>query len=293
MDKAKEIKISADDNDIRLDRWFKRHYPTLPHGKLQQLLRKGAVKIDRASAKASHHIKTGQTLRIPVFSTKERQERKPIALNKNQRDDLLKNVLYKNDRLIVFNKPSGLAVQGGTKTSKHLDGLLDGLKFDAKERPRLVHRLDKDTSGVLLLARKVSAAAELTRYFRLQKIEKTYWALLSGVPPRAEGIIESEIEGRQAITSYRLLDQAGKKLSWIEFSPRTGRKHQLRIHADLMGVPIVGDQRYGRELILFGEKPPLHLHARGLTLPTGENFTAPLPPHMEATWAKLGFMLDF
>lgn len=292
MNKAQEIEIQADDDDIRLDRWFKRHYPSLPHAKLQQLLRKGAVKIDNKPATTAMRIKAKQVVRVPPFTTTPQEKPAPLKLSKKQKDELQSRVIYKNDELIVFNKPSGLAVQGGTKTGVHLDGLLDALTFEAEGRPRLVHRLDKDTSGALLLARTLPAAAKLTGYFRTHKIGKVYWALLSGVLPKEEGIIESEIDGKLAETAFRCVEEVSTLLSWVEFTPRTGRKHQLRIHADLLGAPIVGDSRYGKGGKLFGEPPQLHLHARSLTLPKGKPFHAPLPSHMASTWKKLGFILD-
>ncbi len=284
--------IETTDNDIRLDRWFKRHYPLLPHAKVEQLLRKGVIRLDNKRAKAAEHIKAGQVLCFPAFSNEDKPEAKTISITKQQKRELLDRVLHKNDRLLVFNKPSGLAVQGGTKTGKHLDAMLDNLKFGLDERPRLVHRLDKATSGILLLARTILAATELTGYFRRQEVEKTYWALLEGVPVREQGELVSEIDGREAKTEYEVIDNAARRFSWVVFRPRTGRKHQLRVHAALLGAAVVGDRRYGSTADLgdsnSGDKS-LHLHARSLGLPTGELFTAEPPPHFQDSLQKLGF----
>lgn len=306
-DKSKIIEVDKCDDDIRLDRWFKRHYPFFPHSKLQQMLRKGHIKLDDEKTLAGTHLKAGQKLRLPDLKTKDysnpNKPKNTIVLSSNQRKEFLKAVLYKDKKLIAFNKPAGLAVQGGTKTFKHLDAMLDELTFEEPHRPRLVHRLDKDTSGVLLLARNPNAAAELTRHFRNRKMKKTYWALVVGAPKLPQGNIIDEIEGLAAETNYEVIEHIGKKLAWIAFRPITGRKHQIRIHAQKLGCPIIGDTRYnklGEESLLadfetnnikllLGDNPPLHLHARALELPSKQIFIAPSPPHMIKTWDIFGF----
>ena len=220
-------------------------------------------------------------------------------------------VLYKDDDVIVLDKPAGLAVQGGTGTKRHLDAMLDALRFGA-DRPRLVHRLDRDTSGVLLLARTANAAAKLTAAFRSRAARKIYWAAVAGVPHPAEGRIDlplakaggpkgervaaDEEEGQRAVTRYRVADRAGKRAAWLVLEPETGRTHQLRVHAEAMGTPILGDGKYGgRDAFLKGGSvsPKLHLHARAIRLPHPRGgqieVAARLPPHMAETWRFFGF----
>jgi 23S rRNA pseudouridine955/2504/2580 synthase len=222
-------------------------------------------------------------------------------------------VLYQDDSIIVLNKPPGLPVQGGPGIIRHLDGLLDGLRHDATDRPRLVHRLDKDTSGVLLLARTPGVAAKLAAAFRGRDVEKTYWALCAGRPPQNEGRIDIPLirtmAGRGervvtaergkpgaafAITDFRVRDAAGKAASWLELSPLTGRTHQLRVHCAAMGTPILGDPIYADEWDhMEGFAYRLHLHARRLVFPHPKGGTlaieADLPVHMRESFAKLGF----
>jgi 23S rRNA pseudouridine955/2504/2580 synthase len=219
-------------------------------------------------------------------------------------------VIDQDDFLIAVNKPAGLAVQGGSKTHRHLDGMLDALQFDAKDRPRLVHRLDKDTSGLLLLARDRQTASQLAVLFQGREVEKTYWALVVGVPDHDSGVIDARLgkrggegservesvgDGQAAETEYRVLDNAARRIAWLELRPRTGRTHQLRAHCKVMGTPIVGDGKYGgRESEVYGLPQRLHLHARGLTLPhpaNGERLTleAPLDDVLAKSWAFVGF----
>ena len=214
--------------------------------------------------------------------------------------------------VIVLNKPAGLAVQGGTNLDKHLDAMLDVLTFDAAERPRLVHRLDKDTSGVLLLGRSAMAAAKLAAAFRSRSAHKCYWALVVGVPKHRQGRIDAplaklagrmgdkvsvdEEDGRRAVTYYRVVEGVLKKAAWLELEPRTGRTHQLRVHCSLLGTPIQGDGKYGgQQAYLTGQgvSRKLHLHARAIEVPHPKkgivSVVAPLPPHMVASFAFFGF----
>ena len=220
-------------------------------------------------------------------------------------------VIYRDDDLIALNKPPGLPVQGGSKVGRHLDGLLGALRFEAKEAPRLVHRLDRDTSGILLLARHAAAARDLTALFRSRELRKLYWALVVGVPKPAQGRIDAPLAkrrvgdgervvataegGQRAITDYALIEAAGRRLSWLALMPRTGRTHQLRAHAaSVFGHPVVGDGKYGGEAAFpAGFEPRLHLHARALELPRPGNkaplvLTAPLPLHMDVRVALSG-----
>jgi 23S rRNA pseudouridine955/2504/2580 synthase len=225
---------------------------------------------------------------------------------------LQKAVLYKDDDVLVLDKPAGLAVQGGTGLSTSVDDLLDALQFDAVERPRLVHRLDRDTSGVLALARNAAAARHLTDAFRHKDARKVYWAVVVGVPDVRGGRIDAPLqkaggkgaervhvdeEGRRAVTEFAVIEKAGKKAAWLALMPVTGRTHQLRAHCLALGTPILGDGKYaGAAAFLSRDNLPrqLHLHARRLRLPhpAGKGWidvTAPLPEHMRRTWSFFGF----
>jgi len=219
-------------------------------------------------------------------------------------------VLYKDADVLAINKPAGLAVQGGTGLDRHLDAMLDALRFEAAERPRLVHRLDRDTSGVLLLGRNARAAAELAEAFRRKDCRKVYWAVVAGVPKPASGRIDLALsklpgragermapdeEGKAAVTEYRVLDHAGKQAAWLELRPLTGRTHQLRAHCAALGTPILGDRKYGGQAATLpgGEiARRLHLHARSIALTRSNGqtlrITAPPPPHLTATLDFLG-----
>ena len=233
--------------------------------------------------------------------------------------ELEEMVLFRDDQVIVLNKPHGLAVQGGPGIVKHLDGMLDGLRGDASHRPRLVHRLDRDTSGVLVLARTPGVAAKLAAAFRGRDVKKTYWAIVSGRPHPLEGRIDLPLvkyagargersvpaerddeDGQRAVTDYRTLDTAGQRLAWLEMSPVTGRTHQLRVHSVALGTPIVGDLKYhepdqngARSAAVDGISNKLHLHARALDLPhpAGGRLVveADLAPHMRETFDTVGF----
>ena len=310
--------VSADEADLRLDRWFKRHYPWLGHAKLEKLLRTGQVRIDGGRAKAATRLETGQAIRIPPLGEPPKDDEprisKPAKASPERIAELEAAVLHRDDAVIVLNKPAGLATQGGTGLTEHLDGLLGFLKFGNAERPRLVHRLDKDTSGVLLLARSAKAAAKLAEALRKRDAHKLYWALVMGVPEQRMGKIDlplaklaggagermvyDEDEGKNAVSLYRTIETAGKRAAWLGMAPLTGRTHQLRVHAAAMGTPIVGDGKYGgaEAFLTGGVSRKLHLHARGIKLahPDGGKLDvrAPLPPHMAATWDFLGFTLD-
>ena len=313
---AQLIQVSTDEADIRLDRWFRRHFPGIQHGRLEKLLRTGQVRVDGKRAKANHRLAQGETIRVPPGieqGASERTERPPV-----REDDarFVQSLVIHRDRdVIAINKPPGLAVQGGTGTTRHLDGMLDALRFDAEERPRLVHRLDRDTSGVMLLARSARSAAQLSEAFRDKSARKIYWALVAGVPQPAQGKIDlalakeggpagervaADDDGKRAITLYSVMDRIGDKATWLALLPLTGRTHQLRVHcAEAIGTPIVGDHKNGGDRAdLPGQEigRHMHLHARKLVLPHPAGgtltVTAPLPEHMQATWAFFGFDPD-
>jgi 23S rRNA pseudouridine955/2504/2580 synthase len=313
MSGVETVTVAPRDAEQRLDRWFKQHYPALTFGHLQKLLRTGQIRVDGKRAKADLRVAAGQQIRVPPLADTPAPRKKAGSTPVREADARLlqETVLYKDDDVIVINKPPGLAVQGGTKTGKHLDGMLDALRFGADERPRLVHRLDKDTSGVLVLARSRQAAAALTEAFKGRKTRKTYWALVLGVPRPNEGEITSYMEkdgeetekvragdkGLKAVTEYRLIEKAGAKAAWLALRPVTGRTHQLRVHCAQLGTPIIGDGKYGgAEAFPDGIAGQLHLHARHIAIPHPVrgtvDVTAPLPPHMRDTWKLFEFDPD-
>ena len=308
---------------MRLDRWFAARYPDLPFGRLQKLLRTGQVRVDGGRVKTNTRLSVGQVVRVPpIGDAIKRRDRDPGDQAQPTPEDqswLDSLVLYEDDDVLAINKPAGLAVQGGTKTVRHLDGLLDGLRHGASERPRLVHRLDRDTSGVLMLARSRSAAQWLGAALKRGEANKLYWALAVGVPKPPAGRIDlalakggaerreqmsaertvSSHRAKSAVTDYLVLDTAGKRLSWLAMWPRTGRTHQLRAHAAAIGHPIVGDGKYGGARAHPGGaiERKLHLHARELRIPrpgTSADLlvSAPLPDHMARSWAMLGLDPD-
>ncbi len=261
MSRVRTIQVAGDEAGMRVDRWFKQRYPDLGHGRLQKLLRTGQVRVEGRRVKSGTRLEKGQAIRIPPLGDSPAKSEKPTpAISKADAKDLKARVLYKDKDIIAINKPPGLAVQGGSGLRRHLDGMTEALRFGAVEKPRLVHRLDKDTSGVLVLARNAAAARELTRAFRSKKIRKLYWAVVAGVPVPSAGVVDLALakvpgrrgervvagarEGKKALTHYRLLDRSGGKAAWVAFEPLTGRTHQLRVHAVALGTPILGYGNY-------------------------------------------------
>ncbi len=309
-----ETRIVADaEADTRLDRWFRRHFPQLTQGALQKMLRTGQVRIDGRRAEASTRLASGQEVRIPPLPDGPPPERDQQPVSEDDAAMLQRLVLHMDASLIVLDKPHGLPVQGGPGITRHLDGMLDALRFGFEERPRLVHRLDRDTSGLLLLARTPLAAAFLAKEFRGRGVEKTYWAVVTPPPqveegridiplaklggPRGERMqaVEDPSEGARAVTDFRTLDSVRSRAAWLELKPLTGRTHQLRVHcAEGLGAPILGDGKYGGGAAhLDGLPNELHLHARALRLPHPEGGVleafAALPPHMKETFGFFGF----
>lgn len=309
------ISIPEEDSGQRLDRWFKRRFPHIPHGRVEKLLRTGQMRINGKRAKGSARIETGDDIRVPPLPepTEVKSKRGPSEADIRFMRDL---VIYEDKDLIALNKPCGLAVQGGSKTTRHIDGLLPALGPGC----RLVHRLDRDTSGVLLIAKNAKAAAWAGKAFQSRRAEKIYWGVTNGVPQPRTGEIKGYVAkgktdksfgninagkeimiavrhghpgAKHARTLYQTIQTAGAKAGFVVMMPTTGRTHQLRLHTQILGAPIAGDPKYMTDRPLPGGlAKKLHLHARSLTLP-GPNgdvsFTAPLPTHMKSAFEKLGF----
>jgi 23S rRNA pseudouridine955/2504/2580 synthase len=320
---TESVAVAEDEEGLRLDRWFRRHYPGLGHGPLEKLLRSGQIRIDGRRSRAGDRIQSGQLIRIPpqleTVSSKASTPVKPVS--ENDREWLRSLVIHEDASVIALNKPSGVPTQGGSGVTRHIDGLLDALQGNKRQRPRLVHRLDRDTSGVLVIARTVPAAAALSQSLRHRDARKTYWALTKGVPAPRSGSVRMALEKRPgfgprgsdermvavpepgesakaAVTHYAVIDSAAGQYAWVALRPVTGRTHQLRAHLAHIGTPIVGDLKYGgTEAAGSGElENRLHLHARSIDIPHPDggrlSVTATLPPHMARTWKLFGFDPD-
>ncbi|MEM7192031.1 MAG: RluA family pseudouridine synthase, partial [Pseudomonadota bacterium] len=280
--------VSDDEDGMRLDRWFRAHYAALTHGRLEKLLRTGQVRVDGGRVKASTRLEAGQSIRVPPLPDTVPAQKTQRPISKNDRAFLKSITLYEDDDLLILNKPSGLAVQGGTKTAQHIDRLLEGLSDRPETRPRLVHRLDRDTSGVLVVAKRRSVAAKLGRAFQTRSVRKIYWALVEGVPRPPQGKIDAALvkamspdgervrkarageqdKAQSAVTHYAVIDRAAQQTALMSLKPVTGRQHQLRAHMSILGHPILGDEKYpsGGERP-DGIEPRLHLHARRISFP--------------------------
>ena len=311
---ARTFKVNEDDDGIRLDRWFKRHLPDVSFNIVSRWSRTGQLKLNGKRATPGDRIEAGQTIQFPPPEAEParspRSQRKVVPLTDEEAELVREMVIHRDADAFVLNKPPGLATQGGTKTHQHLDRLLDGLADDEGNRPKLVHRLDKDTSGALLVARSARAANHFSKSFSGRTARKVYWALVVGDLSGDEGLIDaplakqpstggekmhvSEEFGLPAKTRWRVIDRAGNRAVWVELQPLTGRTHQLRAHMAAIGHPIVGDAKYGgaEAFLTGGISRKLHLHARRLRIdaPKGViDVTADLPPHFAETLATLGF----
>jgi 23S rRNA pseudouridine955/2504/2580 synthase len=309
--------VEPDEDGMRVDRWFKAHYPDVAFGHLQKLLRSGQIRVDGGRAKTNDRVSAGQAVRVPPLpgSNVPGAPRTARSTRAEQDAAFLRDLILHEDRdTLVINKPHGLAVQGGSGTERHVDGMLATLVGSNEDKPRLVHRLDRDTSGVLVLAKTRKAASDLGAIFRTRSARKIYWALVKGVPSPKQGRISlflskqmgpdgervrimkhGDEEAVHSVTYYSLVERAGNAISWLSMKPVTGRTHQLRAHAAHIGHPIIGDPKYGGgfEGLPDGLPKKLHLHARRITLPHPRggvlDVTAPLPPHMKASFDMLGF----
>jgi 23S rRNA pseudouridine955/2504/2580 synthase len=324
--------VHEDEADQRLDRWLRRHHPNLPQGLVERLCRRGEIRVDGARVKPATRLGAGQSVRLPPLPEGPPAAAggtRPPAVTEADAAMLRAAVLYRDEHVIALNKPPGLAVQGGSGQVRHLDSLSEALRFEREEKPRLVHRLDRDTSGVLVMGRSARAAAGLARAFQSRDARKLYWAAVAGCPsPRRGtirlGLVKAQGHGKggegekmltipfeavkgtegakRAVTDYAVIEAAGRRAAWVALAPVTGRTHQLRAHMAAIGHPIVGDGKYGSGVAMEGRAPDLggavsrklHLHARSLELThpvTGARLrlTAPLPEHMSRTWALMGW----
>ncbi len=315
---ARTIVVDAEDEGIRLDRWFKRHMPDVTFAVVSRWARTGQLRVDGARATPGDRVAEGQTIRVPPLpaptpaaTARPRVVRR--VLSDEEMEFAQSLVIHRDEQAIVINKPPGLATQGGTGTRDHVDALLDALSFERDDRPKLVHRLDKDTSGALLLARTARAAAFFAKSFSSRTARKVYWALVVGVPSIDDGMIELPLakqpgtggekmhvdteEGLPARTRYRVIERAGNRAAWLELQPYTGRTHQIRVHLAAIGHPIVGDGKYGgKESFLTGSiSRKMHLHARRIRIdhPDGGrvDVKADLPAHFAESLSSLGFDL--
>lgn len=326
---VKTLTVAAEEGEQRLDRWLKRRFPQVTQGTVEKLCRTGQIRVDGGRVKASTRVAPGMQVRLPPLPKGEGPAAEKSTVPEADAKMIQAAVLYRDDHIIVLNKPPGLPSQGGSGlTDRHVDGLAEALKFGLAEKPALVHRLDKDTSGVLLLARTTKMARDLSEAFRHRTTRKIYWAAVAGVPnPRmgtiryglvkaggardekmrciAPGEVEKVEGAKRATTDYAVLEALGSRAAWVALVPITGRTHQLRAHMAEIGHPIAGDGKYGGS----GQENPgdgwgaqlggeisrkLHLHARSLTIthPATKKtmtFTAPLPEHMARTWKSFGW----
>lgn len=322
-DRVETMTVTADEDSMRLDRWMRHHFPGVTHSYVQKLIRSGQIRVDSKRVQANARVHDGAEVRVPKVvrdtpKSKPGGEVKP-QVSKSDRDLIESMILFEDDDVLVLNKPFGLAVQGGTSTYHHIDGILSGMVDRFGDRPRLVHRLDRDTTGVLLVAKSRQAASRLGRVFQTRSAAKTYWALVTGVPKPPQGKVEVPLvkatgpegdrmrkarpgeqeQAMHATTHYSVIERVGRKAAWVSLKPVTGRQHQLRAHMQILGHPMIGDNKYGDGHELSDENldAKLHLHARRLVIPHPRqdakiDVTAPLPNHMLKSFDLLGLDPD-
>ncbi len=270
--------IGEDEAGMRLDRWFRRRFPDLPQSHLNKIVRKGEVRVEGKRADVATRLEIGQTVRVPPLRLPAAPAAGERRADPADAAAIRAMTLYEDKDVIVLNKPYGLAVQGGSGTKRHIDGMLEALAARDGTRPVLVHRLDRDTSGVLLLAKSRKVAADLGEIFRSRQAKKIYWALVEGVPKPAQGRISmflakgeamgeergakragradlermrvakhGDPDAQHSLTLYAVVDKVTPRLAWLSMRPITGRTHQLRAHCEAIGHPIVGDPKYNRK----------------------------------------------
>lgn len=315
---VQQLVVTPDENEMRIDRFLEARFPQLSFSHIQRIVRKGELRVDGKRADSKDRLSEGQTVRIPPLRLEEQAERPRSAKADADTIGFLRSItLYEDDDVMVLNKPAGLAVQGGSGTTRHVDQMLEALTAKDGQKPRLVHRLDKDTAGCLVIAKSRFAAATLAKTFRSRSARKVYWALVVGVPRVRQGRIstylarEEAYDGDQrmavakhgedgamhAVTYYAVVETAAQKLAWLSLKPVTGRTHQLRAHTTHIGHPIIGDPKYFNIQnweLPGGIQNKLHLLARRIVLPHPRgkgtiDVSAPLPPHMRQSWNLLGF----
>ncbi len=332
MNSVQQIIVASNDDDQRLDRFLKRKFPQLKQGMIEKMCRKGELRIDGKRCKANDRVFTDNSVRVPPLPSQKAPLVKRTNISEKDAEWVRSLVIYRDPDLLVINKPFGIAVQGGTKTTRHIDGLSEALQFNKPTKPHLVHRLDRDTTGTLIMGRHPKAAATLAKLFQTRFVEKVYWAVVAGQPQQKLGRINFGIQktaghgkqgqgekmialhpkdikdsegAKKALTDYMIMENAGGRVTWLAMSPRTGRTHQLRVHASAIGHPIIGDRKYGSAQQenrgdgwgagIGGEiAPKLHLHARSLSFEhpfQGSRFfiAAEIPPHMSNTWSLMGW----
>jgi 23S rRNA pseudouridine955/2504/2580 synthase len=310
------VTVGGDEAGMRLDRFFEARFPGLSFSHIQRIIRKGEVRVNGKRAQPKDRLAAGQAIRVPPLKLEPPKPREDAGQDQKDRAFLKSITLYEDDDVMVLNKPMGLAVQGGSGTVRHIDGMLGALRSRDGQRPRLVHRLDKDTAGCLLVAKTRFAAAALAQTFRSRSARKIYWALVVESPRPKQGRISTflakeereedsfmriakhgEEGASHAVTYYAVVETAGQKLTWLSLKPVTGRTHQLRAHMAHIGHPIIGDPKYFHKEnweLPGGLQNKLHLLARRIVVPhprTGKTIdvSAPLPPHMQQSWNLLGF----
>ena len=327
MADSRDIIVEEDEVDCRLSTWIRRNDRRLSFNSVNTLCRKGLIKVNGIKTKASYRLVMGDVITIPNPSLSVTDDGSTPKIDSKLAKLLLEAIILKDEHLIAINKPEGLASQGGSSQgTRHVDAYRSTLQFGAKDPPRLIHRLDKETSGILLLARDVKTASAFATLFRAKQVEKVYWALVEGVPKKEKGILESYIgdvdiwkpsinlgltekkksrqynaNKKKALTFYKVIEKIGSKYAWLELKPATGRTHQLRIHCAELGNPIVGDRKYkisddknSKDLPYSFKK--LFLHARCVTFvhPISKKTTkieAPLPKHMGLVWKHFGWKI--
>ncbi|PZP56985.1 MAG: RluA family pseudouridine synthase [Micavibrio aeruginosavorus] len=319
MTGVRSYEVAADDDGQRLDRWLKKTLDRVPYALLQKMVRTGQVRVDGKRAKTDSRLVAGQTVRVPPVETKVINASSLTFIPKENDEEFLKSItVYDDGELLVLNKPYGLPVQGGPNIKRHIDGMLGTLINLKGVRPRLVHRLDRDTSGLLVCARSLKMTQSLGKMFESQDIKKIYWALVSPVPDkdggdingaiikgegrRKEAVVIDNQNGKPSRTSYRLLEKSDKGAASMAFWPRTGRMHQIRVHtADILGCPIIGDEKYNGLTPIIddtGISGRLHLHAvrKRFSHPKDGSLldlVAKLPEDLAKSWNVFGFTPDY